>query len=123
MNIFENYLKRIKDILIEISKNGELVLPEKLDGITAEIPPSKFNSDISTNVAMVLSKLNKKSPISLAENLRVHLKNNDKLIHDVSVAKPGFINIKFKPIFWTKFVEDVIKNSKNYGVNLNEKKK
>ena len=122
MNIFENYLKRIKDILIEISKNGELVLPEKLDGITAEIPPSKFNSDISTNVAMVLSKLNKKSPISLAENLRVHLKNNDKLIHDVSVAKPGFINIKFKPIFWTKFVEDVIKNSKNYGVNLNEKK-
>ena len=122
MNIFENYLKRIKDILIEISKNGELVLPEKLDGITAEIPPSKFNSDISTNVAMVLSKLNKKSPILLAENLRVHLKNNDKLIHDVSVAKPGFINIKFKPIFWTKFVEDVIKNSKNYGVNLNEKK-
>ena len=122
MNIFENYLKRIKDILIEISKNGELVLPEKLDGITAEIPPSKFNSDISTNVAMVLSKLNKKSPISLAENLRVHLKNNDKLIHDISVAKPGFINIKFKPIFWTKFVEDVIKNSKNYGVNLNEKK-
>ena len=122
MNIFENYLKRIKDILIEISKNGELVLPEKLDGITAEIPPSKFNSDISTNVAMVLSKLNKKSPISLAENLSVHLKNNDKLIHDVSVAKPGFINIKFKPIFWTKFVEDVIKNSKNYGVNLNEKK-
>ena len=122
MNIFENYLKRIKDILIEISKNGELVLPEKLDGITAEIPPSKFNSDISTNVAMVLSKLNKKSPISLAENLRVHLKNNDKLIHDVSVAKPGFINIKFKPIFWTKFVEDVIKNSKNYGVNLNGKK-
>ncbi len=122
MNIFENYLKRIKDILIEISKNGELVLPEKLDGITAEIPPSKFNSDISTNVAMVLSKLNKKSPISLAENLSVHLKNNDKLIHDISVAKPGFINIKFKPIFWTKFVEDVIKNSKNYGVNLNEKK-
>ena len=122
MNIFENYLKRIKDILIEISKNGELVLPEKLDGITAEIPPSKFNSDISTNVAMVLSKLNKKSPILLAENLRVHLKNNDKLIHDVSVAKPGFINIKFKPIFWTKFVEDVIKNSKNYGVNLNGKK-
>ena len=35
--------------------------------LTAEIPPSKFNSDISTNVAMVLSKINKKSPIELAE--------------------------------------------------------
>ena len=37
-----------------------------MDGITTEIPPSKFNSDISTNVAMVLSKINKKSPIDLA---------------------------------------------------------
>ena len=30
---------------------------------------TKFDCDISTNVAMVLSKLNKKSPIDLAENL------------------------------------------------------
>ena len=42
-------------------KKGDLILPDKLDGITAEIPPSKFKSDISTNVAMVLSKVNKKS--------------------------------------------------------------
>ena len=30
---------------------------------------TKFDSDISTNVAMVLSKLNKKSPIDLANIL------------------------------------------------------
>ena len=60
MNIFDQYLDKIKKIIFEISKNGDLILPEKLDGITAEIPPSKFNSDISTNVAMFLSKINKK---------------------------------------------------------------
>ena len=59
MNIFEQYLEKIKKILLDLSKEGDLILPDKFDGITAEIPPSKFNSDISTNVAMVLSKINR----------------------------------------------------------------
>ena len=122
MNIFENYLDKIKKILLELSEKGELILPEKLNGITAEIPPPKFNSDISTNVAMVLSKLNKQNPNDLAIILSKHLKNNDKLIDDISVVKPGFINIKFKKIFWTSFVENIIKNSKSFGVNEHEKK-
>ena len=61
MNIFEQYLDKIKQTLLDFSKKGDLILPDSLDGITAEIPPSKFNSDISTNVAMVLSKINKKN--------------------------------------------------------------
>ena len=65
MNIFEQYLEKIKKILLNLSKEGDLILPDSMDGITTEIPPSKFNSDISTNVAMVLSKINKKSPIDL----------------------------------------------------------
>ena len=69
MNIFDQYLEKIKKILLELSNEGDLILPNKLDGITVEIPPSKFNSDISTNVAMVLSKENKKSPIDLAKIL------------------------------------------------------
>ena len=100
MNIFEQYLDKIKKILLELSKKGDLILPDKLDGITAEIPPSKFNSDISTNVAMVLSKVNKKSPIDLANTLADAIKRSDELIEDISIIKPGFINIKFKPIFW-----------------------
>ena len=59
MNIFEIYLDKIKKILLELSKKGEVILPAKLNAITVEIPPQRFNSDISTNVAMVLSKLNK----------------------------------------------------------------
>ena len=122
MNIFEEYLNKIKKILLDLANNGELVLPEKLDGITAEIPPSKFNSDISTNVAMFLSKLNNKSPIDLAKFLIKPIKDNDELIEDISAVKPGFINIKFKSIFWTKFTQSIIENSKQYGVNKNEKK-
>ena len=123
MNIFDQYLENIKKILIDLSNNGNLILPEKLDGITTEIPPSKFNSDISTNVAMVISKINKKSPTDLANIIAEAIKKSDKLIENVSIAKPGFINIKFKPIFWTHFVEEIIKNYKTFGINAKEKKK
>ena len=123
MNIFDQYLDKIKKILLDLSKKDGLILPEKLDGITCEIPPEKFNSDISTNVAMVLSKANNKSPIDIASTLTEVIKKEDKLIQEISVIKPGFINIKFKPIFWTNFVEEIIKNSKTFGINTKEKKK
>ena len=122
MNIFDEYLDKIKKTLLDFSKKGDLILPDSLDGITAEIPPSKFNSDISTNAAMVLSKINKKSPIELANTLSEEIKKNDKLINEISVVKPGFINIKLKPIFWTNFIKEIIQNSKSFGINNREKK-
>ena len=123
MNIFEQYIDKIKKTLLDFSKKGNLILPDSLDGITAEIPPSKFNSDISTNVAMVLSKINKKPPIELANILSEEIKKNDKLIDQISVIKPGFINIKFKTIFWTNFIKEIIQNSKSFGINTRENKK
>ena len=122
MNIFEQYLDKIKEILSTLSSNGDLILPDSLNGVTAEIPPSKFDSDISTNVAMVLSKINNKSPSDLALILAEKIKKEDKFIEEISVVKPGFINIKFKPIFWTNFIKEMIKNSKSFGTNKNIKR-
>jgi len=122
MNIFELYLDKIKSILVDLNKKNELIIPETFNGINAEIPPSKFDCDISTNVAMVLSKLNKKSPLNLAEQISSIIKNKDPLIETITVVKPGFINIKFKPIFWTNFIKDIINNAKTFGVNEKEKK-
>ena len=122
MNIFNDYLEKIKETILNLSQKGKLILPDQLDGITAEIPPSKFNSDISTNVAMVLSKINKKTPADLAQILSEALKENDKLIENISIVKPGFINISFKPIFWTNFISEILKNSQTFGINTKEKK-
>ena len=122
MNIFEHYLDKIKSTISDLSKKGELIVPDTFKGINAEIPPAKFDCDISTNVAMVLSKVNKKSPLDLAEKISSSLKNNDSLIQAIDVVKPGFINIKFKPIFWSNFIESIISNSKTFGINEKEKK-
>ena len=123
MNIFDQYLDKIKKILLDLSKSENLILPVSLDGITAEIPPLEFDSDISTNIAMVLSKINKKSPIELANYLSEKIKNQDKLIDNISVAKPGFINIKFKSVFWTDFSREIFQNPKSFGINTKEIKK
>ena len=123
MNIFDHYLDKIKNILLDLADEGIISLPEKLDGINTEIPPEKFNCDLSTNVGMVLSKINKKNPIEIAQTIADTLKKKDPLISEISIVKPGFINIKFKPIFWTNFIQKIIENSKTFGKNIKEKKK
>ena len=120
MNIFELYLDKIKSIIIDLNKKGELIAPKNFNGINAEIPPANFDCDISTNVAMVLSKLNKRSPLDLANLISPIIKENDPLVETITVVKPGFINIKFKPIFWSNFIEEIISNSKNFGINEKE---
>jgi len=122
MNIFELYLDKIKSIIVNLSKEGKIIIPETFNGINSEIPPTKFDYDISTNVAMVLSKLNKKSPMDLAEIISPVIKENDPIIQSITIVKPGFINIKFKPIFWSNFIKEIILNAKSFGINEKEKK-
>ena len=122
MNIFDLYLDKIIILIKKLNKDGSLELPESLNGINVDIPPSNFDCDISTNVAMVLSKANKKSPIDIANTLIDLIKNEDEKIETISVAKPGFINIKFKAIYWNNFTKNVNENYKNFGVNIKEKK-
>ena len=122
MNIFELYLDKIKSVIVDLNKNNKLEIPENFNGINAEIPPPKFDCDISTNVAMVLSKINKTSPLQLAEKLATEIKNNDSEIETISVAKPGFINIKFKPSYWSNFIKNITDNADSFGINDKEKK-
>jgi len=103
MNIFEDYLIKIENTIKKANKDNLLELPENLSGINVDIPPAKFNGDVSTNVAMVLSKINKKPPIELAEIISGLLKKNDKNIDHINIEKPGFINLKFKKEFWSNY--------------------
>ena len=123
MNIFDLYLEKILKVVKQANKEKLIEVPENLKGINVDIPPPQFNCDISTNVAMVLAKPNKKSPIDVANQLVSLIKNDDTEIEDISIAKPGFINIKFKNSFWNNFLKEVISSGNNFGVNKKITKK
>ena len=123
MNIFENYLNKIKEILINENSNKKILLPENLDSINVEIPPSKFNCDLSTNAAMVLSKINKMSPQQIGEQLKILMLKIDG-VENVTFVKPGFLNLNLSNNYWNFFLKDLLKNQNesvinNTNVNIN----
>ena len=120
MNIFDLYLDKIKELVIKLNIDGSLIIPDSLEALKVDLPPENMDFDISTNVAMILAKINEKSPNDLANQLSDLIKNNDKNIQNINVAKPGFINIKFKDIFWNNFLENIINDNKNFGVSKKE---
>ena len=108
MNIFEIYLEKILKLIKLAKEDNLLELPENLSGVNVDIPPSKFNCDMSTNVGMVLSKANNKPPLEMAEMIANIIKKNDDQIEEIKIEKPGFINLKFKKIFWNNFLKSII---------------
>ena len=115
MNIFENYKNKIISILNEAASEGHIVLPDNLNGINVDSTPKSIDFDISTNVSMVLAKLNSKSPEELSKVIIKLIKKKDTKIDLIEFAKPGFINIKFTKKFWSEFSQSVIENEISYG--------
>ncbi len=123
MNIFEEYKNKILTIIKKAEKDNLLILPENLNGINVDSTPPKIDFDISTNVSMVLSKPNNKSPNDLAKVLIELLKKEDKNIDEISFAKPGFINIKFNNNYWNNFTNKLFESAHDYGSSNKVKKK
>ena len=123
MNIFEIYKKKIIKFITDETSKGNLESGDVLKNINVDTPPENLNYDLSTNVAMVLSKLNKKAPNILAEQIIKLLKEKDSSIDQIDFAKPGFINIKFNSVFWKEFAEDLLNQNFSFGINENLIKK
>jgi arginyl-tRNA synthetase len=76
-------------------------------------PDSQFG-DYSTNAAMQLAKKLEKNPRDIAEQLAIKLRE-DSAFSDVSVAGPGFINIKLSDNALGVHLQDIIKTGSSYG--------
>ena len=122
MNIFRLYSKKIRDNITALDNDGVIKTPKDLSSINVDVPPENIQSDISTNAAMVLSKINSKSPLVVAEIIKKKLLE-DNNISNIDILKPGFINIKFKSSFWNLFLENIINNPNEFGVDSSQTKK
>ena len=123
MNIFSYYQTKILIVLKKLQKKGILKIPNQQKFFTVELPPKNQKADISCNVALTLSKINKNSPIDLAKSLKNHLLKNFKEFDDIVIAGPGFLNISFKSLFWQKYLTKIIKLDSKFGSTKSNRKK
>ena len=123
MNIFDLYKKKFQDLII--SNCNELNIDSKFnfDGVVFEIPPQEFNFDLSTNIALVLAKKTKQSPVNLAKLIKNILVKTINDFSEIVIAGPGFINLKFNSETYQKIILEILKSNDKYGSNLIKKEK
>jgi arginyl-tRNA synthetase len=83
--------------------------------IDLEKPNNPDHGDLSTNTALKLSSILKKSPRDIAKEIIDKTDWNEDVISKVDIAGPGFINFSISPNYWLKEYEPVIKEGDNYG--------
>ena len=115
MNIFEYYLLKINEIILDNKSNLKLTHLEDLKNVNLEVPPEHINFDLSSNICLVLSKANKINPNQLANKIKTLLLKNIKHFEIVEVAGPGFLNIKLSGEGLVKNINDIFKNKESYG--------
>ncbi len=95
MNIYKEISNAVISKIKEIPEIKDYITPQILNNTTIEIPKVRDFGDFSTNIAMLLTKSVGKKPREIADILVSYLSQIPN-IESVSVAGPGFINIKLK---------------------------
>ena len=115
MNIFEHHLLEIKNLTVKKKSILKLDKVGNLDSINLEIPPEKFNFDLSCNIALVLAKENNQDPKILAEKFKKVFLEKISNFSEIEIAGPGFLNINLSNKAIINNINLILKNKKAYG--------
>lgn len=92
--------------------------------IILEVPKEKSFGDYATNVAMRLTKLAKKKPIEIANEIINNLDFKKAHISKAEIAGPGFINFTLDNNYLIKVINQVLVEGSEYGkINLGNNKR
>ncbi len=114
MNIFNNYLVALETVVSDLVTAGKLPKDLDLKNVTIEPPRDASHGDISTNIAMVLTRQAGMKPRDIAELVAVGLRDVDG-VEKVDVAGPGFINITLQRDMIQSQVATILNSAKDYG--------
>jgi arginyl-tRNA synthetase len=114
MNLFTDFDNRIKHVLEGLDIVREKRAELDFSRISVEPPRDASHGDVATNAAMVLAKPLGLNPRALADRIVTELKN-DPEVADVSVAGPGFINVRLSVAYWQKLLAGMVKAGTDYG--------
>ena len=112
--IKENILISLIDYKIDIG----------LEDFSLSPPKQESFGDLSSNIALLISKQIQKNPLEIAEEIKktmLHQNLND--VENITATQPGFINFFIKPRYYQNTLKLIIKNQENFGKNFKGKGK
>ncbi len=115
MNIVEQVKSKLKQEIAAAVMKADLATEEQIPDVILEIPKDKVNGDYSTNMAMRLTKIAKKAPKMIAEELVAHFDNTKASIEKIEIAGPGFINFYMNNSYLTDLIPVVLEAGDKYG--------
>ncbi len=114
MNIFAEFAERVKTAVSGLELKAADGAGPDLSRLTVETPRDPAHGDLATNAAMVLAKQVGMKPRDLAEKLAESLRA-DPEITEVSVAGPGFINLRVAASVWHRVLSAAITEGLDFG--------
>src|SRR6185312_6250790 len=106
----------VADALDRAVAAGDLRPPEgaSLPAIRIERPARPEHGDFATNAAMQLAPVVRAAPMQIAEVLTTHL-GTPPSIREVTVAPPGFINLRLDPAWVAGSVATIREGGPGFG--------
>ena len=90
------------------------VVQDAFDKSRLDPPPAGQPGDVATNVAFLMAKPLKQSPLQVAEALKAVFQGHE-LVDFVSIAKPGFLNLSLKFEAWQDTLKTILQKKEAFG--------
>ncbi|MDO8639303.1 MAG: arginine--tRNA ligase [bacterium] len=88
-------------------------------------PDDSVHGDYATNIAMAISRIEKKNPMDIAESLKSQLLAlSPSFFEKIEAAKPGFVNFFISKEYLQSQIREILKQDKKFGqIKIGRQKK
>lgn len=115
MNIYKHFAEKLG---ATVAQKIPRISPQDIltAGMTLEAPRDPAHGDLSTNAALVLTKQAGMKPRDIADLLVPEVRLYEG-VDSVSVAGPGFINLRLTPDYWRQVLTGILSAGPMFGAS------
>ena len=107
----------IKDLNSALEKLGY----SKMDVKVSKCKNPKFG-DFSSSIPLALGKIHQKPPMNIANEIRSEMISSVKIVDEVTITDPGFINFKISQQYYFGILNDILKEDDFGKSNIGKNK-
>ncbi|MDQ3074035.1 MAG: arginine--tRNA ligase [Pseudomonadota bacterium] len=116
MSVYASYAALLDEVLDALETEGSLPSGLNRKSVAVEPPRDASHGDLATNAAMVLAKGVGITPRALAALIAPKIEALPD-VTEVSVAGPGFINLRLTDEAWRRELASVLAEAERYGLS------